>query len=66
MAEQPIESLDSSSTPADYYNHFKKLYGAEFLRRKSLQGEDNALARSLHALNKRWAILHKKDEIAEK
>jgi hypothetical protein len=60
-ATQPIESIDSSSTPADYYNYFKKLAATEFLRTKDIQGEDKAIGVALRPVNKPWATLRKKD-----
>jgi hypothetical protein len=61
IATQPIESIDSSSTPADYYNYFKKLSASEFLQTKDVQGEDKAIEMALRPMNKSWATLRKKD-----
>jgi hypothetical protein len=60
-AIQPSDSIDSSSTPADYYNYFKKLSASEFLRMKDVQGEDGAIEMALRLMNKSWATLRKKD-----
>lgn len=60
-ATQPIESIDSSSTPANYYNYFKKLSASEFLQTKDVQGEDKAIEMALRPMNKSWATLRKKD-----
>ena len=38
VAAQSIESIDSSSTPTDYYNLFKKLSASEFLQTKEIEG----------------------------
>lgn len=60
-SNQPIESLDSKSTPADFYNYFKQLSATEFLRMKDVQGEDGAIEMALRPTNKSWATLRKKD-----
>lgn len=60
-ATQPVEYIDSSSTPADYYNHFKKLAASEFLRMKDVQGEDGAVEMILRPMKKSWATLRKED-----
>ena len=60
-ATQPVESIDSTSTPADYYNYFKKLSASEFLKSKDVQGEDKAIATSLRPIKKPWAKLRKED-----
>jgi hypothetical protein len=57
-----IESIDSGSTPTDYYNHFKKLYAIEILQEKKLHGEDKALAMALNPMKKPWAKLNKKQD----
>jgi hypothetical protein len=61
IAAQPIESIDSSSTPSDYYNYFKKVSASEFLRMKEIQGEGQSIGMALRPMNKPWARLHKKD-----
>lgn len=60
-ANQPIESLDSKSTPADFYNYFKKLSASEFLRMKDVQGDDKAIEMALRPTKQPWATLLKKD-----
>jgi len=61
IVTQPIEPIDSSSTPTDYYNYFKKLSASEFLGMKERQGEDKAIAMAVRPMNKPWATLRKKD-----
>lgn len=60
-ATQPMEPIDSSSTPTDYYNYFKKVSAGEFLQTKKLEGENKATARALRPMKKPWAKLRKKD-----
>jgi hypothetical protein len=59
-ASQTVEPIDSSSTPTDYYNYFKKLSASEFLQSKDIQGEDKAIAMALRPINKPWTRLRKK------
>jgi len=53
--------LHSSSTPADFYNYFKKLSAEEFLRMKDVQGEEKAIAMSIRPMKKPWVTLRKKE-----
>lgn len=61
-ASQPEINLNSSSTPIDYYNFYKKSYADEILRAKQVSGEDKALALALRPLRKPWPKLHKKQD----
>jgi hypothetical protein len=61
-AAHPIESIDSSSTPSDYYNYFKKFYASDILQTKKLHGQDKALAMAVQSMNKPWARLRKKQD----
>lgn len=60
-ANQPIDSLDSKSTPADFYDYFKQLSAIEFLRMKDVQGEAGAIEMALRPMNKSWVTLRKQD-----
>lgn len=61
-AAHPSESIDSNSTPTDYYNYFKKFYASDILQTKKLHGQDKALTMSVQSMNKPWAKLHKKQD----
>jgi hypothetical protein len=61
-AAHPSESIDSSSTPSDYYNYFKKFYASDILQTKKLHGQDKALAMAVQSMNKPWARLRKKQD----
>ena len=60
-ASEPVESIDSTSTPDDYYKYFKKLSAREFLKMKDVQGQDQAIETSLRPIKKPWAKLRKED-----
>ncbi|HEU4712053.1 MAG TPA: hypothetical protein VFS76_10840 [Pyrinomonadaceae bacterium] len=59
---QAPEGLDSNSTPADYYNYFRKLYASEILRMKSIYGEEKALDLAIQPLNRNWVHLKKSED----
>lgn len=59
-AKQPEINLDSKSTPADYYNYYKKAYADEVLRMRQALGDDKSLEAALRPLKKPWPMLHKK------
>jgi hypothetical protein len=62
IANHPTDFIDSGSTPADYYNYFKKRYASDILQTKKLHGEDKALAVAVQPRNKPWAKLNKKQD----
>lgn len=59
IANQAETELKSSSTPDDYYNHFKKAYASELLRVKNSQGVEQGLATALRPMRKPWPMLRK-------
>ena len=60
IASQTDETLDSQSTPAQYYNYFKMLYANEILQTRRIYGEDKGLAEALSPSKKPWPKLQKK------
>jgi len=61
-AAQTSESIDSESTPTQYYNYFKTFYASDILQTKKLHGQDKALAMAAQSMKKPWAILRKKQD----
>ncbi len=59
IAGQAETELKSSSTPDDYYNHFKRAYASELLRVKDSQGIDQGLAEALRPMRKPWPMLRR-------
>lgn len=59
IARQAETELKSSSTPDDYYNHFKRAYASELLRVKDSQGIDQGLVAALRPMRKPWPMLRR-------
>jgi len=60
-ANQPEVRLNSQSSSADYYNHFKRHYAGDILRSRNVVGDEKALASALRPTKKPWRVLRKKD-----
>ena len=62
FAEQPATDLSNQSTPADYYNHFKRFYANEILSMRQTLGDEKGLAIALEPIKKPWRRLTKKQK----
>lgn len=63
MANQPEASIDSKSTPSDYYNYHQKHFADEILRSRNVLGDEKALAAALRPMKKPWRLLRKKQSL---
>jgi len=59
LAKSEDVTIDSSATPTDYYNHYKRLYSEEILRMRKATDPNTAISRVLQALRKPWPELRK-------
>lgn len=66
IAKQQTADLNSKSTPADYYNFYKKFYASEVLSARQVLGDERGLATVLQPTKKQWRVLAKKQDKGKK